>query len=498
MLTPRPLTSVAVAEFADFTEGWLANRRLSPHTRAAYRRDVQQWLAWCAQREVSPLQASFIHVNGYARALESTVDGRTGRVLAPSSVARKLSALSSWYTFLLRVDLVATNPVGAADRPRVARDHSGTVGLSADAIDATLRAAVGNRTTVFEPGRRAIEIIDRARAAVADLVGGDPAGVVFGPSATALTYTVSRSLADGWRPGDEVVVSRLDHDANVRPWVQAAARAGATVRWADFDPATGALPVEAFAALVNDRTRLVAVTAASNAIGTRPDVPAIARLAHEVGALVYVDGVHATAHLPTDVAALAADFYVTSAYKWSGPHLAACVAAPSRWAALRPDKLKPSPDEVPERFEFGTLSFELLSGVTAAVDHLSTLDHFSAGTRRERVLSSLTAAHAYQSALFEVLIAGLRAIPSVRLLPAPAGGCPTVSFLVGEAPAPQTAAALGDEGICVFAGDYYAFEYFSTMGLREVGGAVRASVYHYNTADEVDRLLEAVSRLAKA
>jgi cysteine desulfurase family protein (TIGR01976 family) len=366
----------------------------------------------------------------------------------------------------------------------------------ADAIHTTLRAAVGNRTTVFAPGRRAIEIIGQARAAVADLLGADPTGVVFGPSATGLTYTVSRALADQWGPGDEVVVSRLDHDANVRPWVQAAARRGATVRWAEFDPATGALPVAAFERVVNDRTRLVAVTAASNAIGTRPDVAAIARLAHVAGALVYVDGVHATPHLPTDVAALAADFYVTSAYKWSGPHLAACVAAPERWAALRPDKLKPSPDEVPERFEFGTLSFELLAGVTAAVEHLSTLDDTASGTRRDRVLASLGAAHAYQSALFAELLAGLRAIPSVRLLPAPDGGCPTVSFLVGDTPAAQTAAALGDEGVCVFAGDYYAYEYFQAMGLRDLGGAVRASVYHYNTADEVARLLDAVKRLA--
>lgn len=173
MLTPRPLTSVAVAEFADFTEGWLANRRLSPHTRAAYRRDVQQWLAWCAQREVSPLQASFIHVNGYARALESTVDGRTGRVLAPSSVARKLSALSSWYTFLLRVDLVATNPVGAADRPRVARDHSGTVGLSADEVDALLAAAAREQGPTAERSRAIVALLADLGLRVGEVVALD-------------------------------------------------------------------------------------------------------------------------------------------------------------------------------------------------------------------------------------------------------------------------------------------------------------------------------------
>jgi cysteine desulfurase family protein (TIGR01976 family) len=365
-----------------------------------------------------------------------------------------------------------------------------------DAVAATMRAAVGNRSTVFEPARRSGRIVAAAREAVADLVGGDPDGVAFGPSATALTYSVARALADTWAAGDEVVVSRLDHDANVRPWVQVAARAGVTVRWADFDPATGALPAEQYRDLIGPRTRLVAVTAASNAIGTRPDVAAIARLAHDAGALVYVDGVHATAHLPTDMAALGADFYVTSAYKWSGPHLAACVAAPEVWAPLRPDKLMPSPDTVPDRFEWGTLSFELLAGVRAAVDHLAGLDPAAEGSRRARVLASVAAAHAHTSELFAVLLKGLRAIDGVSVRPAPAGGCPTVSFrLDGEGPA-ETATALGDERFCVFAGDYYAYEYFRTIGLRESGGAVRASLYHYNTADEVRRFLDAVERRA--
>src|SRR4051794_14836357 len=184
-----------------------------------------------------------------------------------------------------------------------------------EAVSGTLRRAVSNRSAAFEPGRRAGEIVTAAREALADLVGGTAGGVVFGPSATALTYVVARTLARTWEPGDEVVVSRLDHDANVRPWVQAAERAGAAVRWADVDPATGDLPAEQYPGLVGPRTRVVAVTAASNAIGTVPPVPEIAGIAHAAGALTYVDGVHATAHVPTDVAALGADFYVTSAYK---------------------------------------------------------------------------------------------------------------------------------------------------------------------------------------
>jgi cysteine desulfurase family protein (TIGR01976 family) len=361
------------------------------------------------------------------------------------------------------------------------------------AIAGTLRRAVSNRGVAFEPARRSGEIVAAARAAVADLAGGDPDGVVFGASATALTYLVARTLGRSWRPGDEVVVSRLDHDANVRPWVQVAEAAGATVRWAEFDPATGALPAGAYADLIGPRTRVVAVTAASNAIGTIPPVRAIADLAHAAGALVYVDGVHATAHLPVDVAALGADFYVTSAYKWSGPHLAAAVADPATWEPLRPAKLLPSPDGVPDRFEFGTQSFELLAGITAAVDHLAALESDPSSGRRDRLVASMTAAAAYEKGLLDRLLKGLAAIPSVTVQPAPDERCPTVSFRVdGQTPA-ETARKLGDQRICVYSGDYYAYAYFTALGLRESGGAVRASIYHYNTAAEVDRLLEALA-----
>jgi cysteine desulfurase family protein (TIGR01976 family) len=369
----------------------------------------------------------------------------------------------------------------------------------ADAIAATLRTAVANRTDAFEPGRRAIRIVDDARAAVADLVGAVPEGVAFGPSATALTYTVARTLSRDWQPGDEVVVSRLDHDANVRPWVQAAAAAGATLRWAEVDTGTGALDAGQYKELVTDRTRVVAVTAASNVAGTRPEVPAIAAIAHEAGALCYVDGVHATPHVPVDIAELGADFYVTSAYKWSGPHIAACAAAPATWATMRPDKLVPSPDTVPDRFEFGTLSFELLAGVTAAVDHIADLAGDAAGPgapRRERVLASMAAVRAYEDGLFRTLLAGLAGVPGVFLVPATEGRCPTVSFRLADQDPARTAEALGDQGICVFAGDYYAAEFFTALDLRTSGGAVRASIYHYTTDDEVNRLLEAVRRLA--
>jgi cysteine desulfurase family protein (TIGR01976 family) len=207
------------------------------------------------------------------------------------------------------------------------------------AIGAAYESGLGNSDGVFPASARSDANTAECRAAVAALTGGEPGGVILGPSMTALTYRLAATLAKDWREGDEVIVSRLEHDANVRPWIQAAARAGAVVRWAEIDPVTGELPAAQYAGLLSPRTRLVAVTAASNVIGTRPDVPAITAAARAAGALSYVDGVHATPHGPVDIRALGADFYVTSAYKWSGPHLAAVVADPGLLGSLRPDHL---------------------------------------------------------------------------------------------------------------------------------------------------------------
>jgi cysteine desulfurase family protein (TIGR01976 family) len=250
----------------------------------------------------------------------------------------------------------------------------------ADAVAATLRSAVANRGMVTRAEQRAEQIVVDARAAMADLVGGVARGVVFGRSMTALTYEMSRALAKSWRSGDEVVVTRLDHDANVRPWVQAAEATGAVVRWAEFDRATTELPVDAVAALLSDRTRVVAVTGASNLFGTRPDVRAITDAAHAAGALAYVDGVHLTPHAPVDTAALGADFFACSPYKFFGPHLGCVVAAPALLESVHPDKLLPSTDAVPERFELGTLPYELLAGVTAAVDFIAGIDDAPGGS----------------------------------------------------------------------------------------------------------------------
>ena len=365
-----------------------------------------------------------------------------------------------------------------------------------DAIASAYRAGIGNIGGAFAASRRSDAIVAEGRRAVADLVGGEASGVVFGPSMTALTYRISGALAKGWAPGDEVVVSRLDHDANVRPWVQAASRAGAVIRWAEVDVATGELPVAQYAELIGARTRLVAVTAASNVIGTRPDVAAIAAIAHAAGALCYVDGVHATPHVPVDVAGLGADFYATSAYKWSGPHVAAVIAAPELLQEQWPDKLLPSSDEVPGRFERGTLPFGDLAGVTAAVEHLATLGAGPAqGSRRERILAAMTAVEEYESALFARLLGGLAAMGHVTVYGKAARRAPTAFFTVAGMAPREVAVYLAERGINVWNGDNYAYELCGALGLR-AGGAVRAGLVHYNDASEVDRLLTAVADLA--
>jgi len=364
------------------------------------------------------------------------------------------------------------------------------------AIGAAYRAGLGNAGGAFPASGRASAATAACRQAVADLVGGVPDGVILGPNMTTLTYRLAGTLARGWRAGDEVIVSRLDHDANVRPWVQAAARAGATVRWAEVELPAGELPVAQYDSLLSDRTVLVAVTAASNVLGTRPDVAAITARARAAGALSYVDGVHATPHGPTDMVALGADFYATSAYKWSGPHVGAVVADPALLDKLHPDKLEPAPGTVPDRFERGTPAFADLAGVTAAVDHLAGLDPAAAGTRRERVLASMAAAAGHEQALFGVLLDGLAALPKVTLFGRPRHRTATAYFTVaGQSPA-EVAAHLARRKVNVWDGHNYAWELTGVLGIRGHGSAVRAGLVHYNNRADVDRLLAAVAELA--
>ncbi len=366
-----------------------------------------------------------------------------------------------------------------------------------DAIAGAYRAGIGNVGGAFPASRRADELVAACRWAVADLVGGDPRGVVLGPNMTTLTYRMAAALAAGWGPGDEVVVSRLDHDANVRPWLQAAARAGATVRWAEVDLPTGELPSGQYDGLLSERTRLVAVTAASNVLGTRPDVAAIAARAHGVGALVFVDGVHAAAHGPVDAARFGADFYATSAYKWSGPHVGAVVADPALLEGLHPDKLASSPDSVPERFERGTAPFADFAGVAAAVEHLATLEPAASGTRRQRLLASMRAAEAHELELFGVLLDGLGRIPSVTVYGKAARRTATAYFTVAGHTPREVAEHLAARRVNVWNGHNYAWELTGALGIRDGGSAVRAGLVHYNDHSDVERLLDGVAALAR-
>lgn len=365
-----------------------------------------------------------------------------------------------------------------------------------EAVAAAYREGIGNLGGAFPASARSVGIVAACRQAVADLVGGDPKGVVLGPNMTTLTYRFADALSRGWRAGDEVVVSRLDHDANVRPWVQAAERAGAVVRWAEVDVASGELAASQYEQLVSGRTRLVAVTAASNLIGTRPDVAAITAIAHSVGALCYVDGVHATPHFPTDVAGLGADFYATSAYKWSGPHIAAVVASPALLEGIHPDKLAPAPSSVPGRFERGTLAFADLAGVTAAVEHLASLEPAGGGSRRERLVTSMSAVQEHEASVFAPLLDGLESMAHVVSYGKAPDRAPTACFnVVGRSPA-EVARHLAQRRINVWNGDNYAYELAGVLDIRAGGGAVRAGIAHYNEAAEVFRLLEAVAELA--
>ena len=363
----------------------------------------------------------------------------------------------------------------------------------ADAVSQTLRAAVSNRGRGTAAERRADDIVTGARQAMADLLGADPRGIVFGRSMTQITMDIARTLSQDWGPGDEVVVSRLDHDADVRPWVIHAERAGATVRWAEFDPATGEMAPDQVLRHVTPRTRLVALTGASNLIGTRPDLTAIGVGVHEHGALFYVDGVHLTAHAPIDIAAIGCDFYACSPYKFLGPHLGVVAASPDLLEALHPDKLLPATNVVPERFELGTLPYELLAGVTAAVDVLASLID-APGDRRSRILASMTALEDYEDALHARMREGLESIPGIRLYSNAKHRTPTETFTIDGHASSDISAHLAARGVNAPAGNFYALEVSRWLGLGDAGG-VRVGLAPYTNDDDVDRLIDGLRDL---
>ncbi len=367
-----------------------------------------------------------------------------------------------------------------------------------EAMSAVLRDGVSNLGGGFGASEDAETITSEARRAMADMLNADSSEVSFGQNMTSITLAVSRALASSWAPGDAVVVTSLDHDANYTPWVRAARDAGAEIRVAEFDTSSGELDPESVARLLDDRVRLVAVCVASNAIGTVVDVAAVAAAAHEAGAQVYLDAVHAGPHRLLDVRAFDCDFLVASAYKFFGPHTGILYGKLDRLAELDFYKVRPAPSDPPGKLETGTQSFESMAGVTAAIDYLASLGGKPADTRRTRLEAAYSLIAEHETALSERFLAGLASIPEITVHGVQHAGperVATFAISIDGHRAGEVAANLGRSGIYVWSGHYYAVNAIERLGVADAGGLVRIGFVHYNTMEEVDRVLEALAAL---
>ncbi|HEX6314765.1 MAG TPA: cysteine desulfurase-like protein [Gemmatimonadaceae bacterium] len=335
-----------------------------------------------------------------------------------------------------------------------------------------------------------------ARQAVADFINASPTEVVFGNNMTTITFHLSRALGRTWGLGDEIVVTELDHHANIAPWRALARERGVTIRSVPFHTATGTLDWVALKSAINRRTRLLAIGAASNALGTITDVAAAARLAHAVGALVFVDAVHYAAHGLIDVTLADCDFLACSAYKFYGPHAGFLYGRHELLSRIDVPRLEPAPDEAPERLETGTQNHEGIVGTGAAIDFIASIGR--GATRRERIVSAMGALHAQGDALVRRLWDGLGDISGVTRFGPPPGEprTPTVSFVVDAMPSESVAIALARHGIFVSHGDFYAATVIARLG-HEADGVVRAGCACYTTREEVDRLIDAMKQVAR-
>ena len=356
------------------------------------------------------------------------------------------------------------------------------------AIAEAITMPISNRSINTESEKNADAIVSEFRRAVADLIDVDPGGVVYGRSWTQLTYDFSRTLAKSWGPGDEIVVSRLDHDSNIRPWIQAAEAVGATVRWAEFDAATSELSIEAVEAVLTKKTKLVAITGAGNTIGTRPDLKSIAAAVHKVGALFYVDGVHLTPHTAISVKDIGADFFGFSFYKLMGPHCAALAASPALLDSFNNDKLLPSTSNVPEKFEFGTLPYEIMAGCTATVNFIANLAPGSGSTRREKIVNSMNALEKYEDELFLYMESAVKALPGITMYGHAKHRTPTIYFSFSGHDSAQIYKAMAAKKVNLPANNFYALEVSRKLGLGDAG-ALRAGLAPYTTRADVDRLV---------
>ena len=367
-----------------------------------------------------------------------------------------------------------------------------------DAMAGFMEAGGSNHGGPFVTSRETDATAAAAREAMADLFNAARAEEIsFGQNMTSITLSVSRALSHTWEPGDEIVVTRLDHDANVSPWMIAARDRGVAVRMVDFDAGAGcSLDPAAVAAVVGPRTRLVAVTHASNALGSIVDVAAVVDVAHEVGALVYVDAVHYTPHGPVDVRETQCDFLAASAYKFFGPHTGVLYGRYELLDRLDAVKIRPAPDEPPGKWETGTQSFESLAGVAAAVDYLA---EFGGGEgRRAALRAAMESIREYEEGLSRRFLDGIAGVEGVTLYgqPGAADRTPTFAVAVEGSSADEVATRLGEKGIFVWAGHYYALEVMSSLGVLDSGGLVRIGFVHYSLPEEVDIVVEGLARLA--
>ncbi len=372
-----------------------------------------------------------------------------------------------------------------------------------DAISDYLKNSNANTCGAYATSRRTDAVIANARTAMADFFNCAADEVVFGPNMTTLTYAISRSLGRELGPGDEILLTHLDHDANVSPW-RALEERGVTIRFADVNEDNCTLNLTDLAQKISSRTRLVAVGYASNAVGTINDVNQIIRLAHQHGALAYVDAVHYAPHGPIDVRALDCDFLVCSSYKFFGPHMGILYGKRDHLQRLQPYKLRANTNAIPNRWEWGTLNHECIAGIAACVDYLADLGRQvdpSASTRRAALLAAYSAIQQHEHGLTEILISGLLGIPGlkfygIRDLAQLDRRCPTVAVRIAGHTPLELATKLGDRGFFTWDGNYYALNLTERLDVEKDGGFLRIGLAHYNTAEEVRRFLAALREIA--
>jgi len=372
-----------------------------------------------------------------------------------------------------------------------------------DAISGYLKNSNANTCGAYATSRRTDAVIADARAAMADFFRCDKDEVVFGPNMTTLTFALSRSMGRELGPGDEILLTHLDHDANVSPW-RALEEHGVTIRFVEINPADCTLNMADLAQKLSSRTRVVAVGYASNAVGTINDVREIVRLAHQKGALAYIDAVHYAPHGPIDVRALDCDFLVCSSYKFFGPHMGILYGKREHLQRLQPYKVRANTNAVPQRWEWGTLNHECIAGIAACVEYLADLGRQvdpSASARRAALLAAYGAIQQHERGLAEKLIRGLLALPGLKFygisdLAKLDRRCPTVAVRIAGHTPLQLATKLGERGIFTWDGNYYALDLTERLDVEKDGGFLRIGLAHYNTAAEVERLLQSLREIA--